>query len=118
MRARSITADDGDGTTLVQNAHNSASEADIDASLDELQALAPNLGAVSLVVGWFGGDLRCASCAIKPGVETATKDTYPETWSVDGVLRAVRASGQPGRTAFPPMAARRRTRAWWRRSRT
>ena len=82
-----ITADDGDGTTLVQNAHNSASEADIDASLDELQALAPNLGAVSLVVGWFGSDLRCADCAIMPGVETPAKDTYPELWSVDGVMR-------------------------------
>jgi GTA TIM-barrel-like domain/Putative phage tail protein len=82
-----ITADDGDGTTLVQNAHNSAAEADIDASLDEMQALAPNLGAVSLVVGWFGSDLRCASCAIMPGVETATKDTYPQSWSVDGVMR-------------------------------
>jgi hypothetical protein len=82
-----ITADDGDGTTLVQNAHNSASEADIDASLDELQALAPNLRAVSLVVGWFGSDLRCADCAIMPGVETPTKDTYPEVWKVDGVLR-------------------------------
>jgi len=32
-----VTADDGDGTTLVQNAHNSASEADVDASLDELR---------------------------------------------------------------------------------
>jgi GTA TIM-barrel-like domain/Putative phage tail protein len=82
-----ITADDGDGTTLVQNAHNSASEADIDASLDELQALAPNLRAVSLVVGWFGSDLRCEDCTIMPGVETPTKDTYPELWSVDGVLR-------------------------------
>jgi len=82
-----VTADDGDGTTLVQNAHNSASEADVDASLDELVALAPNLGAVSLVVGWFGSDLRCGECEIKPGVETATKDTYPQIWRVDGVLR-------------------------------
>ncbi len=82
-----VTADDGDGTTLVQNAHNSASEADIDASLDELTALAPNLHAVSLVVGWFGSDIRCGECAIKPGVETATKDTYPMVWRVNGVLR-------------------------------
>lgn len=82
-----VTADDGDGTTLVQNAHNSASEADVDASLDELVALAPNLHAVSLVVGWFGSDTRCGECTIKPGVETATKDTYPQIWRVDGVAR-------------------------------
>jgi len=82
-----VTADDGNGTTTVQNAHNSSATADMDASLDELQALAPNLGAVSLVVGWFGSDLRCETCTIMPGVETAAKDTYPLTWSVDGVAR-------------------------------
>jgi hypothetical protein len=83
-----ITADDGNGTTVPQNAHNSASETDMKASLDELQALAPNLGAASLVVGWFGNDLRCGECLIKPGVEIAAKKTYPETWSVDGIARA------------------------------
>ncbi|HTT97774.1 MAG TPA: glycoside hydrolase TIM-barrel-like domain-containing protein [Rhizomicrobium sp.] len=82
-----VTADDGNGTTVPQNAHNSASETDMKASLDELQALAPNLGAVSLVVGWFGNDLRCDQCLIKPGVEIAQKNTYPEAWSVDGIAR-------------------------------
>src|ERR1043165_6458336 len=52
------------------------------------RALAPNMGAVSLVVGWFGDDLRCGETKIMPGVEIAKKDTYPETWSVDGVSRA------------------------------
>ncbi len=57
------------------------------ASLDELLALAPNLDAASLVVGWFGSDLRCDQCLVRPGVEIAKKDTYPETWSVDGIAR-------------------------------
>jgi hypothetical protein len=83
-----VTDDDGAGTTEALNAHNASATADIDASLDELTALAPNLGAVSLVVGWFASDLRCASCEIRPGVETATKTTYPDTWSVDGIARA------------------------------
>ncbi|HVZ90062.1 MAG TPA: glycoside hydrolase TIM-barrel-like domain-containing protein [Rhizomicrobium sp.] len=82
-----VTADDGEGTTTVQNAHNSSSEPDYATSMDELQALAPNFGAASLVVGWFGSDLRCGECLIRPGVETATKTTYPESWSVDGVAR-------------------------------
>ena len=42
------------GGTVPENAHNAGSGADITASLDDLQALAPGLGAVSLVVGWFG----------------------------------------------------------------
>jgi len=83
-----VTQDDGAGTTAPENAHNASGETDLKASLDELQSLAPNLGAVSLVVGWFGDDLRAGSIAIKPGVETAAKLTYPETWSVDGVARA------------------------------
>jgi hypothetical protein len=83
-----VTADNGQGTTTPQNAHNASGVADYTASLDELQALAPNFGAVSLVVGWFGDDLRCGETLIKPGVEIAKKGTYPETWSVDGVPRA------------------------------
>ena len=73
---------------MPQNAHNASGDADMTASLDELQALAPNVGAASLVVGWFGNDLRCDEMQIKPGVEIASKKTYPETWSVDGIARA------------------------------
>ena len=82
-----VSADNGQGTTVPQNAHNASGVPDMAASLDELQALAPDFGAVSLVVGWFGDDLRCGETLIKPGVEIAKKDTYPETWSVDGVAR-------------------------------
>ncbi len=83
-----VTADEGDGTTAAQNAHNASGVADWTASLDELQGLAPNLGAASLVVGWFGSDLRAGSNQIMPGVEIAKKKTYPETWSVNGIARA------------------------------
>jgi hypothetical protein len=83
-----VSADDGQGGTVPQNAHNASGVADVTASLDELAALAPGFGAVSLAVGWFGDDLRCDHTQIKPGVEIAKKDTYPETWSVDGVSRA------------------------------
>jgi hypothetical protein len=83
-----VTADDGQGGSTVQNVHGVSTMADIDASLDDLQALAPNLKTVSLVVGWFGDDLRAGSIAIKPGVEALAKTTYPDSWSVNGVARA------------------------------
>lgn len=83
-----VTRDDGQGATSPENAHAASGETDITTSLDELQSLAPHLGAVSLAVGWFGDDLRAGSIAIKPGVETAYKNTYPETWSVAGLARA------------------------------
>jgi hypothetical protein len=79
-----VSSDDGEGATAPENLHNSAGIADIDASLDELQALAPQLEAVSLVVGWFGTDLRAGSCTIAPGVDSALKATTPEHWSVAG----------------------------------
>jgi hypothetical protein len=83
----SVTEDLGDGRSLPLNAHNSSGLADLKASLDELQALAPNLTSVSLVVGWFGDDLRAGTIAIKPGVEEAVRNTYPESWSVAGIAR-------------------------------
>ena len=58
------------------------------ASLDDLENLAPSLGAVSLVAGWFGDDLRAGHCTVKPGVEIADKTTYPQAWSVNGVARS------------------------------
>lgn len=97
-----VTADDGAGTTVPQNAHNASGIADISASLDELTVLAPNLGLASLVVGWFGNDLRASTCLIKPAVETSDKTTYPETWSVNGIAResAVVVSQIGGRPAY------------------
>jgi len=83
-----VTADNGEGVTTPQNAHNADGVADFTASLDDLQAIAPNVGAAALVVGWFGDDLRAGNIAIRPGVEQNFKDTYPETWSVNGVARA------------------------------
>ncbi|HEY4264707.1 MAG TPA: glycoside hydrolase TIM-barrel-like domain-containing protein [Micropepsaceae bacterium] len=84
----SVNADDGQGGTASQNVHGASGVADIVASLNDLETLAPNLGAVSLVVGWFGDDLRAGHCTVKPGVEVASKTTYPQDWSVNGVARA------------------------------
>ncbi len=76
------------GSTASENVNNQTGKPDILAALDNLQAAAPNIGNVSLVVSWFGLDLRAGDCAIKPGVETATKVTTPKIWSVNGVDRA------------------------------
>jgi len=83
-----VSEDDGFGKTAPLNAHNASGTSDFNASLDDLQALAPNLNSVSLVVGWFGNDLRAGSIAVRPGVEESARKTYPETWSVAGVGRA------------------------------
>jgi hypothetical protein len=83
-----VSTDDGAGTTSTENAHSASTTADFEDSIDDLMSLAPNMGAVSLVVGWFGNDLRAGHCTVQPGVESLTKNTYPESWGVNGVARA------------------------------
>lgn len=75
------------GITTAENANALANVADFVVSLDRLHAMAPEVESVSLVVSWFGDDLRAGSCSVRPGVEVATKDTTPRTWSVNGVDR-------------------------------
>ena len=81
-----ITRSSG-GTTVPENQNSTFGKADLPASLDNLEQVAPNLESVSLVVSWFGTDLRAGSCLIQPGVETTTKTTSPKSWAVNGVTR-------------------------------
>ena len=76
------------GVTASENAHVSAQSSDWSVSMDQLQASCKNMGAASLVVAWFGDDLRCGSCQIKPGVDSAAKVTSPYDWQVSGVVRS------------------------------
>lgn len=85
------------GETETLNRHVLFGETDLDASLDELAMLAPNLKRVALVVTWFGDDLRAGECAIYPAV-TATETALVGTgWSVNGVTAgAARTVSQHG----------------------
>ena len=94
------------------NRHNLLADSDFEASINALEELAPNCGAVSLVVAWFGDDLRCGDCTIRPKVENATKETFikwtPEAastsfpWHVAGLDRgdAEVVSQYQGRPAY------------------
>ncbi len=73
--------------TSAENLNNAEGRADLLVSLDQLQAQLPNVKHVNLVVAWFGTDLRCGACEIRPGVELADKPTEPMAWSVAGVER-------------------------------
>ncbi|WP_137045471.1 glycoside hydrolase/phage tail family protein [Pseudolabrys sp. FHR47] len=97
----------GPGTFAAENRHVSFAPSDIVASLDELQAVAPNLESVAIVVAWFGDDLRCGTCRIRPGIDNAVKQTDGvthaiQTWVVAGVDRASAyvVSQHDGRAAY------------------
>ncbi len=90
------------GTSVQENRHVSNAASDVQAALDDLQGVCPNLDRVALVVAWFGSDLRCAQCSVRPAVESAGKAIAGGTWSVDGVTRstAVVVSQVAGRPAY------------------
>ncbi len=75
------------GVTVSENAHQSPTVSDWTLSIDELCALCPNLKSVSLVVAWFGDDLRCGSCAVAPRVEAASRTVQGTVWGVAGLGR-------------------------------
>jgi len=73
--------------TTAENVHGGDGRTDLIVSLDQLMAQAPALKRVSLVIGWFGSDLRAAQCKVRPGVERVGKATEPLVWSVAGLRR-------------------------------
>ncbi|MCW2307885.1 baseplate multidomain protein megatron [Rhodobium gokarnense] len=85
---RLVTRRGGDGETISDNRHTGVAETDWLASIDELEELCPNLASVALVVAWFGDDLRCGVCDLKPGVEDRNRKMRGATWGVATLSRA------------------------------
>ena len=71
-------------------------------SLDHAQAVLPNLDRISLIVAWFGDDLRAGETQIQPRVELKGKATRPRSWGAAGLTRetAPLVSQIDGRAAF------------------
>jgi hypothetical protein len=67
--------------------HTQTGATDWSVSLDQLQSALPNAKSVSLIVSWFGSDLRASQCKLRPCVDAAEKPTSPITWSVAGLTR-------------------------------
>jgi hypothetical protein len=97
-----ITEQAGLGDTRSMNRHVLHGETDWQASLDELQAICPNLKRVALVVSWFGDDLRCENCTLTPRVEETNRGVTTVDWNVGGVSRdqATPVSRIEGKAAF------------------
>lgn len=77
----------GPGATAAENTHLSARTSDWTLSIDELCDLCPNLEHVSLVVAWFGDDLRAGECSLAPRVEASVREVTGSAWSVAGISR-------------------------------
>lgn len=89
----------GAGTPFdVLNRHSSLIGTDWTAAIDELQMVCPNLKSVSLVVTWYGNDLRAGEAVVRPGVT----HQFTDNWRVAGYHRydAHLVSQTDGRPAF------------------
>ncbi len=97
-----VTLTTGYGTSTSENVHTRQGTTDWSVSMDQLQSTLPNANAVSLIVSWFGTDLRAQQCQILPGVERRDKLTSPDLWSVAGQSRATAyvVSQRAGRAAY------------------
>ncbi len=90
------------GTAQPENLHVQSARADLCVSLDNLARDLPRVDHVSLVVAWFGTDLRAGQCRIEPRVDQPFKPTRPRAWQVAGLSRgdANLVSSVDGRPAY------------------
>lgn len=82
------------------NVNTVQTQSDFRVSMRDLVEELPNLRSVSLIVSWFGDDLRCGRCRIRPKVEQNAHEGSPQPWRVSGLSRAAaravpRLDGRP-----------------------
>jgi len=85
------------------NMNNLSGKADIELALDQLATQLPNVRNISIITAWFGTDLRCGTCEIKPGVETKVRVTPDVSWRVSGITRGTAylvSQDEDGRPAY------------------
>lgn len=69
------------------NVSTPAGKPDFSVAREAMNEELPNLKAVSLVVSWFGDDLRCGNCTIRPKVENTYQEADNMPWVCSGLER-------------------------------
>ncbi len=78
----------GFGRSWAANSNSPSGRTDFVTSMEMLGEELPACSATSLVVSWFGNDLRCDSCQIMPKIERANIDGANMPWRVSGLTRS------------------------------
>ncbi|MBX3597061.1 MAG: glycoside hydrolase/phage tail family protein [Rhizobiaceae bacterium] len=102
LASQLVTQEIRPGQTEILNRHVLHARTDLEASLDELQMLLPNLEHVALVISWYGNDLRAGDCRIRPAVVDCGATGFSLEWSVAGIshAQAVEVSRHEGHAAY------------------
>jgi hypothetical protein len=82
----------GPGQARTANMNSPSGMADFPTALEQLTGELPGCKAASLIVSWFGDDLRCGACSLRPKVEQVQFDGVGQPWRAGGIGRA-----RPGR---------------------
>ncbi len=78
----------GVGRNVSANVHSPGGSTDFIVSLEALREELPACQSATLVVSWFGDDLRCGACTLKPKVEDKRFDGVGMAWRAGGLTRA------------------------------
>ncbi|MCT8329218.1 baseplate multidomain protein megatron [Albidovulum sediminis] len=81
----------GLGRSVSANVHSPSGGTDLAVSLRALREELPDARSVSLVVSWFGSDLRCDRCEVQPKVEDGARDGQEMPWRAGGIARSAAA---------------------------
>lgn len=87
-----VRFDYGVGQSALANVNTPSGKSDFATSVERLRDELPNCGSTSLIVSWFGDDLRCDSCTIRPKVEQSDHDGAEMAWTVAGESRGTAAA--------------------------
>lgn len=78
--------ENGPGQAWAANMNSPSGQPDFVTATEAMESELPNCEAVSLIVSWFGNDLRCEDCEITPKVEKHEfEGSMP--WQVSGLSR-------------------------------
>ncbi len=76
------------GVSRTANMNFPSGMTDFSTSLLHLREELPNCRSVSLVVSWFGDDLRCGACRVRPKVEQKETEAPKMPWRAGGIARS------------------------------
>ncbi|WP_298433130.1 glycoside hydrolase/phage tail family protein [uncultured Jannaschia sp.] len=88
LATTAVHYDHGGGSKDSANVNTEQGVADFNVALTDLVEELPRVRSASLVVSWFGNDLRCGSCKVRPRAEQNLSEGTPMTWRVAGLDRA------------------------------
>ncbi len=87
LASTQVNYSQGRGRSWAANVNSASGEPDLITSTKALAHELPGCEAASLIVSWFGNDLRCGECQITPKVVRDDIDGVNMPWVVSGLRR-------------------------------